>query len=117
MTIEFYLPELTEEPACRAAVERGDCLGSDFDNTHRRGEMTNENYRALAVCVVCPARRECLELALAVPTSQDFLIFGGTSRNARQRIRTARHREHQIVREFAAVNRRVREWHLRRSAA
>lgn len=45
---------------------------------------------AKAICNVCPVKEDCLEDALAQPSTSDFGIRGGTSARERIRIRKRR---------------------------
>jgi WhiB family transcriptional regulator, redox-sensing transcriptional regulator len=55
-----------------------------------------ETSYAISLCSRCPVKTECLEFVLvAVPSSQDFGIWGATSERRRRRIRTARAKEAQ----------------------
>lgn len=48
---------------------------------------------AKSVCAACPVRRQCLEAALATPTTDDWGTWGGTSERERRELRRSRKNE------------------------
>ncbi len=79
--------------AARAApagwASRGACLDSDpdlFFPIAPTGPGLQQIAQAKAVCARCPVRRECLQYALA--THQVHGVWGGTSEEERQRLRS-----------------------------
>ncbi len=56
--------------------------------TSPRGRVTNQSKAtAMTVCAGCGVTVACLEYALSTPMSQDFGIWGGTTRAMRVKIR------------------------------
>ncbi len=45
---------------------------------------------ARSVCALCSVRAECLDYALAIPSSSDYGIYAGTTARERRRLRKQR---------------------------
>lgn len=43
----------------------------------------------LALCDACPVKGACLDDALSYPHGMDYGVWGGTSRNERERLRAS----------------------------
>lgn len=86
----------TPAPAAARAVSaswasRGACLDSDpdlFFPIAPSGPALQQVAQAKAVCAGCPVRIDCLSYALE--TGQNAGVWGGTSEEERQEIRSAR---------------------------
>jgi hypothetical protein len=63
----------------------------------KRADQSAREKEAAAVCAVCAVRQQCLDSELALPLSEQFGVFGGTTDVARRAILRAaeQEREHQ----------------------
>jgi WhiB family transcriptional regulator, redox-sensing transcriptional regulator len=75
-------------------IERARCIDEDpelFFPVGTTGSAIVQTERAIAICLECPVRRECLTWALE--TAQDAGVWGGLSEEDRREIRRRRRRE------------------------
>lgn len=64
-------------------------MATFFPAINGRVEASRRVERAIAICMGCMVREECLEFALE--TRQEFGVWGGKSERERRKIRKARH--------------------------
>ena len=83
------------EAACDGA--NPDIFFLGYGSTEGRGHASlnkTAKARAMELCAGCPVTDECLTYALALPLSDDFGIWGGTTELQRVGLRRAR-KQHQ----------------------
>ena len=73
-----------DEAACRDYWKQGD------PNDFITGDEELQTKLIQMFCTVCPVADLCLEVQLAVPSTFDWGVWGGTLREARRRIRRRR---------------------------
>ena len=92
-------PRFRRDPREMAWIEQGRCIGEDpelFFPVGTSGPALAQAERAIAVCLSCSVRADCLEWALE--TCQDAGVWGGLDEEARREIR----RERRKIRESLA---------------
>ena len=75
-------------------IERARCIDEDpelFFPVGTTGNAIVQTERAIAICLECAVRRDCL--AWALDTAQDAGVWGGLSEEERREIRRHRRRE------------------------
>ena len=86
-------PRFRHDPRDTWWVERGRCVGEDpelFFPVGTSREAVEQTGRAIAVCLECPVRADCLEWSL--DSCQDAGVWGGLGEEDRREIRRARRR-------------------------
>ena len=86
-------PTFKRDPRGSWWIEHSRCIGEDpelFFPVGSRGTAIEQTQRAIAVCMDCPVRAQCLEWAL--DTCQDAGVWGGMGEEDRREIRRARRR-------------------------
>ena len=68
------------------------CIGADFRIFTDPRPDTGDARRAVELCQACPVKQPCLDTALKIETPADVGIWGGTTAQARRRLRRERHR-------------------------
>lgn len=75
-------------------IERARCIGEEpelFFPVGSTGTALEQTRRAIAICLECPVRAECLEWSL--DTCQDAGVWGGMGEEDRREERRKRRRE------------------------
>ena len=84
-------------------IERARCIDEDpelFFPVGTTGSAIGQTERAIAICLECAVRHECLTWAL--DTAQDAGVWGGLSEEDRREIRRRRRREAAFAASSAA---------------
>ncbi len=86
-------PRFRRDPRDTWWIERARCIGEDpelFFPVGTSREAVAQTARAIAVCLECPVRVDCL--AWALDSCQDTGVWGGLGEEDRREIRRARRR-------------------------
>ena len=68
------------------------CIGADPRLFTDPRPESGDARRAVEICQTCPVRQPCLDAALQIEAAADIGIWGGTTAQARLRLRRERHR-------------------------
>jgi WhiB family transcriptional regulator, redox-sensing transcriptional regulator len=81
-------------PAAADSAWRDDaaCIGADPRVFTDPRPDTSDARRAVEICQACPVKQPCLDTALKIEAPADVGIWGGTTAQARRRLRRERHR-------------------------
>ena len=91
-------PRFRRDPREMAWIEQGRCIGEDpelFFPVGTSGPAVAQAERAIALCLSCSVRVDCLEWALE--TCQDAGVWGGLDEESRREIRRERRKTRETL--------------------